>query len=223
MSKLIFESPILQEAEVVQRNARKAVFRMTMQTVDEINQNRRLYPKNVLSEAMGNIQEIITRKSFYGELDHPIPTGDQRIDGLRQTTVLLKNVSHVVREYEFRGNRLIGELETTDTPNGRILLGLVREGLGIGLSMRGMAELDQKDRYNIVRSPLIVVAFDSVSRPSHKSAIVDFNEMRFESYKVLTENYGSQTICTKDGMCFLANYFDKLVEAKMIQFEESWI
>ena len=65
---------------------------------------------------------------------------------------------------------------------------------------------------------MTIVAFDAVSQPSHKAAVVDFNQMRFES-TMLTENAGM--ICA-DGTCYLPNYFDKLVETKVIKFFEKW-
>ena len=61
--------------------------------------------------------------------------------------------------------------------------------------------------------------------PSHKAAVVDFNEMRFESQQYLMESIveiGKGKICTPDGKCYLSNYFDKLVENKAIQFSKKW-
>jgi len=223
MSKFLVEGSIFQEAEIVKTKPNKAIFRMTMQTADEINQNKRLYPKQVLSEAMSNTKERMDRRAFLGEMDHPVPSGNDTFDGIRQTTVSLKDVSHLVRDYEFNGNRLVGELETTSTPNGQILLGLLKDKSGIGLSMRGMAELDKQGNVNVVKSPLYIITFDTVSLPSHKSAIVDFNEMRFESLNVIREDCKSGVICTPNGRCFLPDYFDRLVETKVIKFFDKWV
>jgi len=223
MSHFIIESAILQEAEIKKQEPGKAIFRMTMQTVDEVNQNKRIYPKDAITEALKECEGRMKSRAFLGELDHPIPTGNS-FDEVRQTTVLLKEVSHLIRDYDIRGNRLVGELETTSTPNGGRLLGLLKDKCGIGLSMRGMAELERRnDGINVVKKPLLVITYDSVSTPSHSEATVDFNEMTFESYNVLLENSGSQTICTPDGRCYLSNYFDKLVENKMIKFFKRWV
>ena len=180
MPKFIMEGAIFQEAQIMKESHRKAIFRMTMQTADEKNQNRRIYPKRVLHEGMENTKERMQRRAFIGELDHPLITGNESHDGVRQTTVSLKEVSHLIRDYDWSGNKLIGELETLDTPNGRILLSLLKEKSGIGLSMRGMAELERQGDTNIVKAPLYIITFDSVSLPSHKSALVDFSELRFE-------------------------------------------
>ena len=93
MSKIIVENSIFQEAEIVKTSPSKAIFRMTLQTADEVNQNKRMYPKKVLSEAIENCRPRMKTRSFMGETDHPCPSGNDAHDGVRQTTVSLKEVS----------------------------------------------------------------------------------------------------------------------------------
>jgi len=217
---LIIEQSIFSEATMIKESPTKAIFRCPIQSVDEINQNHRLYPSSVLDEGMTNCSSRMKRRAFYSELDHPIPSGNQQVDGIRQTTVSLKEVSHIIRDYEFRGKHLFGEMETTSTPNGGILLGLLRDRTGVGFSMRGLAELERKQDYNEVKGPLTIIAFDAVSMPSHKSAVVDFNEMKFES-TMLTES-ASGLVCFGD-KCFMPDYFDKLVESRVIKFFDRWV
>jgi len=219
MSALIIEQCIMSEAQVVKKTPGKAIFRCPIQTVDEVNQNNRMYPSGVLSEGMGNCEGRMKRRAFYSELDHPLPTGVDQVDGIRQTTVSLKEVSHIIRAYEFKNNMLMGEMETTSTPNGHILLGLLNDKTGVGFSMRGLAELERLQDHNVVKSPLTIIAFDAVSMPSHKSAVVDFNEMTFES-RILTEQAGM--ICFGD-KCYMPDYFDKLIENKVIRFFDRWV
>jgi hypothetical protein len=219
-SSLIIESSILSEAKIVSQSPSKAIFRCPIQTVDEVNQNHRMYPSGVLKEGMGNCDGRMKRRAFYSELDHPLPSGNQSVDGIRQTTVSLEKVSHIIRDYEFRNNILMGEMETTSTPNGGILLGLLKDKTGVGFSMRGLAELERKQDFNEVKSPLTVIAFDAVSMPSHKSAVVDFNEMKFEQTALFESASG--VICV-NGRCFMPEYFDKLVETKMIKFFDRWV
>lgn len=220
MSSLIIESSLFSEAKMIKETPSKAIFRCPIQTVDEINQNHRLYPSGVLKEGMGNCDGRMRRRAFYSELDHPLPKGIESVDAIRQTTVSLEKVSHIIRDYEFRGTHLMGEMETTSTPNGGILLGLLKDKTGVGFSMRGLAELERKQDYNEVRGPLTVIAFDAVSMPSHKSAVVDFNEMKFENHLLFESPTGM--VCL-NGRCFMANYFDKLIETKVIQFFERWV
>jgi hypothetical protein len=217
---LIIEQSVLSEAQIVKSTPSKAIFRCPIQTVDEVNQNRRMYPSTVLKEGMGNCSSRMKRRAFYSELDHPIPSGNDAIDGIRQTTVSLEKVSHIIRDYDFRGNQLIGEMETTSTPNGGILLGLLRDQTGVGFSMRGLAELERMQDHNVVRSPLTIIAFDAVSMPSHRAAVVDFNEMKFESHMLFESQSG--VVCL-NGRCFMPDYFDKLIETKVIKFFDKWV
>ena len=217
---LIIEQSIFSEAQVVKSTPSKAIFRCPIQSVDEVNQNHRMYPSGVLKEGMGTCEGRMRRRAFYSELDHPLPTGNDQIDGIRQTTVSLEKVSHIIREYDFRGNQLVGEMETTSTPNGGILLGLLRDKTGVGFSMRGLAELEKMPDHNVVKSPLTIIAFDAVSMPSHRSAVVDFNEMKFEQNMLFESPTG--VVCV-NGRCFMPDYFDKLIETKVIQFFERWV
>ena len=91
---------------------------------------------------------------------------------------------------------------------------------GVGFSMRGLAELERGQDHNVVKSPLTIIAFDAVSMPSHKSAVVDFNEMKFESNMLFESKSG--VVCV-NGKCFMPNYFDKLVETKMVTFFDRWV
>jgi len=221
MSSLIIEQCILlSEAQMVKQTPTKAIFRCPIQTVDEVNQNNRMYPSAVLSEGMSNCDSRMKRRAFYSELDHPLPSGNDSIDGIRQTTVSLEKVSHIIRDYEFKNNTLVAEMETTSTPNGGILLGLLKDRTGVGFSMRGLAELERLQDHNVVKSPLTIIAFDAVSAPSHKSAVVDFNEMKFEQKMIVESRAGM--VCL-NGRCFVPDYFDKLVETKVIQFFDRWI
>jgi len=220
MSSLIIEQSIMSEAQMVKQTPAKAIFRCPIQSVDEVNQNNRMYPSAVLSEGMENCSGRMKRRAFYSELDHPLPTGNDNVDGIRQTTVSLEKVSHIIRDYEFKGNKLVAEMETTSTPNGGILLGLLKDKTGVGFSMRGLAELERLQDHNVVKSPLTIIAFDAVSMPSHQSAVVDFNEMKFEQTMLFESPSGLLCI---NGKCFMPDYFDKLVETKMIQFFDRWV
>ena len=220
MQNFIVESSIYQEPKVLKMKPEKAIFKMVLQTSDEVNQNKRKYPKKVLYNALKQSEERIENRKFTGELDHPMITSIENVDGMRQTTVLLKEVSHLIRSYEWNGNNLVGELETLRTPNGRIVLGLLQDKVTIGISMRGLAEISKENGINVVQDPLFMISYDIVSSPSHKTSVVNFNEMRFENTSLLTESCG--TVCY-NGVCYLAEYFDKLVETKTIKFFDRWV
>lgn len=221
MQNFISERAIYHEAEIVKASPTKAIFRMTLQTCNEVNQNKRLYPKKVLVDAMSNAKERIQKK-LGGELDHPLVQGNEAFDGVRQTTVLLKEISHYIRDYEFQGNLLVGECETASTVNGRNLLGIITDKCVVGMSMRGMAGLEDENGIKVVQDPLYIITFDAVSLPSHKGATIRLDEVKFESKSLLTESCNSKVICC-GGVCYMSDYFDKLVENKIIRFFDRWV
>lgn len=234
MSSLIIESPIFQQPEIVRSSyANKAVFRMVIQSANEVNQNNRLYPLDVLKEGMKKIETKIKTRSMFCELDHPLPHPDSEINLVRQTQALLKEVSHIIIDYEFRGNLLYAEMETLNTPNGRTLLGLLSDKCAIGMSLRGLGDLTKKDDFNVATS-LFIISYDAVSQPSHQSAVVNIDEVKFvESVKLLREDRDLRThrkritlesICERDGLicinndlCYLPEFFDQLIERKIIE------
>jgi hypothetical protein len=123
-------------------------------------------------------------------------------------------------------------METATTKNGQILFALLRDNSTVGFSMRGMAELERKQDHSIVKGPATIISYDAVSQPSHSSATVSFDEMVFENNiyqpdgKIITESCNiqeGQDVTCVNGVCFLNEYFDKLIETKRIQFFERWI
>lgn len=223
MTFFLQEQIIIQEADVKHHEPGKAIFRMVMQTADDKNKNGRIYPRGVLDEAINNCMSMIKGRSFYGEMDHPLMKGDQVFNEQRQTTVLLEKVSHIIRDFQWDGNTLIGEFETLSTPMGNIALGLVKDKTSLGTSMRGLAELERRMDTNYVKSPLTIITYDLVSRPSHSKAVIDERQVNFEHLNLLEEKSNNKLVCTPDGTCYLANHFDKLVETRMIKFFKRWI
>jgi hypothetical protein len=221
MTSLIIESGLFAEADLVKQTEHKAIFRCPIQTFDEINSNKRKYPREVLSDSFKACEERMNKRAFYSELDHPLPTGNSQIDGVRQTTVLFKEASHIIRDYEFGDNNTVmAELETLTTSNGKNLLALLRDKTGVGFSMRGLGELVRLEDHNLVKGPLQIVAYDAVTMPSHKAAVVNFGDMRFEQAALMECVNGVVCVGNK---CFMPDYFDKLIETKMIDFYGTWV
>ena len=137
------------------------------QTVDEVNRNRRKYPSDLISEALVMNMDKIKNRQFLGELDHPIDPNP-----IRQATVMYKSASHVISNLQLHGNNLVGVFETLSTSNGRDLFGLIKDRVPIGFSLRALGELMEEDGYTVVTRPFVMVAYDSVSQPSHGTARV---------------------------------------------------
>lgn len=226
---------IVQEAKMVKENASKATFWMAIQDADSQNQNKRIYPSDVLNKAINNCMELVNNRCFYGEFDHPVPTGESTFDEVRQTTVLLEKASHIITDFQWKGKVLYGKFETLSTNFGKELLALLKDRTRLGTSMRGLAELQRRDGVAYVQHPLVIICYDIVSKPSHMKATVDEKEVNFENVlqddkrkELLFEHNmekraNGQVICTKDGVCYMADYIDKLIEKKTIEFiKEKW-
>lgn len=213
-SNILIESAVFARPEKVKKYIDgKVIFEAYLQEADARNQNKRVYPKDVLDEAMLKISPKMKRRSFLGELDHPI-TQDQ----VRQTTVLYKEASHIIREWSWDGGMIKGVVETTPyTPNGKIMSGLIYDKVPIGFSLRGLADLEDYGDCQKVLSPLVVITYDCVSEPSHSSATIQ--EIRNENVvHILKES--KSLICCNNGVCYLPNYFDELVERKILSLSK---
>lgn len=198
----------------------KVVFETYLQEADERNQNKRVYSKRLLSDGLDKISDKIKRRSFLGELDHPITTNQ-----VRQTTVEYKEVSHIIREVGWEGNLLRGVLETTPyTRNGKYLSGFILDKITVGFSLRGLADVQDNGSYQMVMAPLIMIAYDAVSEPSNARATIQ--EVRQENFvKILNES--TNMIHCDNGKCYLPDFFDELVERKIInladKYQNKWI
>ena len=197
----------------------KVIAECYLQTADEKNQNRRIYPKRVLDQGMKTIQEKIDNRRFLGELDHPI--SDNQV---RQTTVEYKNVSHLVREWWWEGNRIKGLVESLPfCENGRIFGGLICNNIPVGFSLRALGDVCDSGGAQYVQSPLIVISYDAVTEPSHKGSLT--TEIRSEGkcmtlthsegLKILNEAKNLYTL--SNGNQYTGNALDYLVENKIIK------
>jgi len=193
----------------------KVIFEAYLQEADLVNQNKRVYPKFVLQDGLNRVADKIKRRAFLGELDHPISK-----DQIRQTTVLYKEVSHIIRETWWDGNLLRGVIETTPyTENGRSLGGFVADRVTVGFSLRGLADVQDDGASQKVMSPLIMIGYDCVSEPSNHRATIQ--EIRNEQL-VQIMHKSAQLIHTDDGRCYLPDLFDQMIENKIIKLKKKW-
>ena len=133
-------------------------------TVEVKNGNGRYYKKDLWERELDNFQKKINQKSTEtcGELDHP----DSQI-------INLKNASHAIRSLRWDGDEIIGTVEIFCDPgdkgtnSGRIAGALVRNGLMIGISSRGMGSLKQVGEIMEVQDDFELLTWDLVSNPSN--------------------------------------------------------
>ncbi len=133
-----------------------------IQMADTLNGNRRVYPKRLLEREMRIYEKLIRESRAVGELDHP----DRDI-------AHLKEASHMLEEYwwDSDGKTIVGRMRVLrNTPNGKILEGLLDDGVRVGVSSRALGSLIQTPRGNEVGDDLMLVCFDVVANPSTTGA-----------------------------------------------------
>ena len=128
------------------------------------NRNGRVYPMPVLQREVTNYsQNYIEKARALGELGHP--------DG---PTINLDRVSHKIVELYQDGSNFIGKAKLLETPMGNIAKNLLREGVQLGVSSRGVGSLEAKGGSNYVRDDfMLTTAADIVADPSAPDAFVN--------------------------------------------------
>lgn len=134
---------------------------------DEYNNNNRKYKKSILEREVNKLKPLMEERRLLGELDHP-----------EYTSVKLTNVSHLVTNLYWEGNKLIGEAEILNTPSGKVAQQLIKDGVKIGISSRGLGTLVESDTpgKQEVSEDYRMVTFDLVADPSTRGAFPGVNE-----------------------------------------------
>lgn len=137
-----------------------------MQRCEAPNQNKRIYPKNILQREYTNLEKIVKEGRACGELDHP-----------ETSTVSLERVSHIIREMFWDGNVWMGRIEIIPTPCGKIAETLIECGVTLGISSRGVGSTSTNESgLDIVQDDFSLVCFDLVQEPSTHNAFMRLSE-----------------------------------------------
>lgn len=123
------------------------------------NGNGRVYRKETLQREIENYQNAIRERRSLGELDHP-----------DDSVINLKNASHLVTKMWWEGENVMGKIEVLNTPSGNILKSLVKSGIKLGISSRGLGSTKQEKGQTIVEDDFQLICFDMVSEPSTPGA-----------------------------------------------------
>jgi hypothetical protein len=105
---------------------------------------------------MTKYTDSIKNRRAMGELDHP-----------ESQIINLKNVSHLITEYRWEEDNIIGKIEILPTPSGQILEALIRRNVTLGVSSRGMGSLEQNGNVMEVQEDFELLCWDFVSTPSN--------------------------------------------------------
>tara|TARA_R110000824_G_scaffold162293_5_gene337958 strand:+ start:227 stop:853 length:627 start_codon:yes stop_codon:yes gene_type:complete len=125
------------------------------------NGNGRVYRKDTLAREVQNYQKAISERRSLGELDHP-----------DDSVINLKNASHLVSKMWWQGDSVMGKIEVLNTPSGNILKALVKSGVKLGISSRGLGSVKQEKGNTIVEDDFQLICFDMVSEPSTPGAFL---------------------------------------------------
>jgi len=202
----LIETPTYDTKQKVVKTTKtgKAIIETVLQTLNDLNRNNRVYEKKAIIEGIENphIKERMENKTFGGELDHPVPTSDDQFNLVRQTTLMFKEMSHIIKEINIDGNIVNAVVETTSTPNGFTMAGLIRDGVKVGFSLRAMGDnVKRVGNAEYVQPPITIISYDCVSFPSHKGAYMKEIVELHENTHIIEE----AKQC-KDGVCALVEH-----------------
>ena len=129
-----------------------------------VNRNGRLYPFNIMEKEVNRYNKDYVQKGrALGELGHP--------DG---PTVNLDRVSHKITDLRQEGKNFVGKAQILSTPMGKIAESLLKDGVTLGVSSRGIGSLkDNTKGYKEVGEDfMLATAADIVADPSAPDAFV---------------------------------------------------
>jgi hypothetical protein len=129
-----------------------------------VNRNGRMYPFSIMEREVKRYNENYVQKGrALGELGHP--------DG---PTVNLDRVSHKIVSLSCEGNNWIGKAQILSTPMGKIAESLLKDGVCLGVSSRGIGSLRENNKgYKEVGEDfMLATAADIVADPSAPDAFV---------------------------------------------------
>jgi len=165
MMKLITEHTenIKYFSESAENGEKKFIIDGVFMQAEQVNRNRRVYPKTVLEKAVQKyVTEYVNKGRAVGELNHP-----------EGPAINLDKVSHRITELQWSGNDVYGKALILDTPMGKIVKGLLEGGCQLGVSSRGMGTVANRNGQTMVNDDFVLSTVDIVQDPSAPSAFVN--------------------------------------------------
>jgi hypothetical protein len=144
-------------------------FYAVLQKYNTPNRNGRFYPENILKREAERYKQIIKKGLSTSELNHP-----------ESSLIDLDRVSHIITDIWWDKNILMGKLKLLTSPGfhergivstkGDIAANLMRQGVTMGVSSRGVGSLKKVGERNEVQDDFELICFDLVSSPSTPGA-----------------------------------------------------
>lgn len=100
---------------------------------EKVNRNKRVYPREIIEREIDRYnREEIANKSSVGELSHP-----------NSPEINPERVCHLIESLKLVGNDGMGVSKVlTELPMGKIVKGMLDEGIKFGVSTRGVGSLN---------------------------------------------------------------------------------
>jgi len=182
--------------EAYKPGERMIIKNVVIQRANAKNRNGRVYPEGVLRKEIEEYNNnMVKQNRALGELDH----SDSNV-------VNLKNVSHNIVNIYWKGDDVMGDIEILDGdefPAGRIAAGLLRRGIPVGISSRGMGSVQEShDGTVVVNDDFKLLTFDLVSFESTQGANLTLKEgyempQSFQNIDTIIKDL----ICNNTGVC----------------------
>jgi hypothetical protein len=144
-------------------------FYAVLQKYNTPNRNGRVYPERILKRESENYKKMIQKGTSLSELNHP-----------ESSLIDLDRVSHIINDIWWDGHILMGKLRLLTSPGfhergivstkGDQAANLLRQGVTLGISSRGVGSLKKSGEQNEVQDDFELICFDLVSSPSTPGA-----------------------------------------------------
>lgn len=150
-----------EQVKKAQEDGGPLIVKGVIQRADVLNQNGRIYPKDVLAPQIEAYKQLVRERRAVGELDH----ADEPV-------VNLKHASHVITDIWMEDDgTVMGTVEVLDNlPMGQILKGLFERNIKVGISSRALGSVSEEDKGDVVGEDLHFICWDFVSEPSTPGA-----------------------------------------------------
>tara|TARA_R100000030_G_scaffold95813_1_gene83501 strand:+ start:482 stop:1114 length:633 start_codon:yes stop_codon:yes gene_type:complete len=181
--------------ESMDRNGGRLIVEGVLQRSGAKNQNGRIYPKDILAREVAQYKKVqIAEKRALGELDHP-----------ESSVVNLNNVSHNIIDCWWNGDDVIGKVEILSTPSGNILKELLKAGILLGISSRGLGSVKELGEGTVqVEDDFELICWDFVSNPSTHGAFmkpIQKEGVLAESVRKNNHSYDKVNTIIRDILC----------------------
>jgi hypothetical protein len=156
-------------------------------TAEVKNGNGRYYPKELWEREIDKYSQLVKENRATGELDHP-----------ESSIISLKNVSHIIREVRWDGDKVMGKIEILPTVSGNILKALIDNNVTVGVSSRGMGSLKQIGETLEVQDDFELLCWDFVSTPSNPGSYMNLVK---EGLEISTKDYSKINSIITEILC----------------------